>query len=219
MNIKSLIKRVAFVAAVAATIQAGSAQASTVTIDFNSAPIGFQTNTYAAQGVTFSGGLLGAGVNVQSFVSGGYSPVFTVAGNQSLFLNTVDVNDHVTHTPSTFATFAFDVSNVSMIFADSEIGSYLGRIIAYNAANVQIGDTGYLTTPGSGYATLSLNVSGIRKLEFYTDWDGAVVDNLVYTVADVVAVPEPATLALLGLGLAGIAGAGKGKRKSKKVAA
>ncbi len=201
----SLLRKVSKAAlglATLAAVYAAPAQADVVVVDFDAAPTGFLTNFYASTaGVTFSG----IGLMPYSLSSSIYP------GLPSNFYNPGNAVGNVTTAPIT-ATFNSDVSNVSMIFADTELGSVLGRILAFDFLGTQIGDTGAVTTPSftyPGFSTLSLNLSGIRSIVFFSDSDGAVVDNLTFTT-----VPAPGAFALLGLGLFGIGGL----RRNRKVA-
>ncbi len=162
------------------SLSALSSQATVLTFDAY-APGTILTNEYAAQGVNFTGNAL-----VYTQAPFYVSPVNGLAAGGAVFS----------------AVFDWDIDNVEATFLDSEIGSNVGSMLAYDFNNVLLGSV-TATTPGAMSVTLSLNLAGIRRVDFLAADDGAVVDNLTFTPS-ASAVPEPATLALLGLGLAGL---------------
>jgi len=207
----SLLKKISKAAlglATLAAVYSAPAQADVVVVDFDSAPTGFLTNFYSSTaGVTFSGG---GGSNGIEIVPYSLSST-TYPGLPSNFYNPGNKVGLV-YSPIIFATFANEVSNVSMTFADTELGSILGAMTAFDFSGHQIGFTNFVLTPFTtypGFSVLSLNMSGIHLIAFQTDGDGAVVDNLTFTT-----VPAPGALALLGLGLFGIGGL----RRNRKAA-
>jgi hypothetical protein len=161
-------------------LSAASAQATVITFDEYSAGT-VLTNEYAALGVTFTGPAL---VYTQ--------PPFYVSSPNGLAAGGTTIT----------ASFSSDVSHVSAYFLDSEGGSNVGTMSAYDINNILLGSA-TATTPagnnGSGGlpVLLSLDFAGIRSVTFLAADDGAVVDNLT--------IPEPGTLALLAFGLAGAA--------------
>ena len=171
-------------------------------IDVSGGPVAV-TNQYAAQGVTFSS------ASAYTVSDGVHAPL-TASG---LLLVSYPFISSPTagaiFTTQVKATFSTDVSNVSLIFADTEIGSVLGSMSAFDFNGNLLGTTGNITTPNNanfggvavGELTLALNYSGIRSVVFNTDSDGAIVDNLSFTPA----VPEPEIYAMMvaGLGMTG----------------
>lgn len=162
-----------------------AAQAAVIDFDAYS-PGTILTNQYAAQGVTFAGNAL-----VYSQSPYYISPVNGLAAGASVFS----------------AVFAWDVNYVAAYFLDSEGGSNVGAMYAYDVNNILLGSA-TATTPGAMSTTnfapvlLQLTLPGIHRVDFLAPDDGAVVDNLTFRPDSV---PEPETLALLGLGLAGLA--------------
>lgn len=110
-------------------------------------------------------------------------------------------------------SFSFDVSSVTFIYGGN-IGVF--NLVARNAANATIASFFQASTDaGQAAGPVTLTASGIRSL-FWEDPGGsfAPIDNLSIEAADVAAaVPEPASLVLLGTGLLSI-GARRWKRRS-----
>ncbi|MBX3381323.1 MAG: PEP-CTERM sorting domain-containing protein [Phycisphaeraceae bacterium] len=101
-------------------------------------------------------------------------------------------------------TFDSDVSNFSVLMNDTERGTLLGSVRAFDAKGNQIGlvtdFTGPYNTSWFYQSTLALNIGGIRRIELMSDADGAVFDNITFT-----RIPAPSAASILGLGLLGAA--------------
>jgi len=171
------------------------ANAEIVRIDFEDlgAP-SHVTSQYAALGAHFSAmpvmdmnGVLHSTVEVFSYVRGDFGT--KAAG---LWGSAITI------------TFDEAVSNFSVLMNDTERGSLLGSVRAFDASGKQIGFvndmTGAYNTSWFYQSTLSLSIGGIRRVELQSDADGAIFDNVTFT-----RVPAPSAASLLGLGLLGAA--------------
>ena len=96
-------------------------------------------------------------------------------------------------------------------------GNYDSRTIqlsGYDANNKLVGSTGAVAMQDSRWGFIAANFSNISKLEIRSDRGGSwfAIDDLQFGATSV---PEPTSLALLGLGLFGVAAA---RRKAAKKA-
>jgi hypothetical protein len=92
--------------------------------------------------------------------------------------------------------FEVPTNRVSVRVFDTEVGTVLGTLQAFDVNGLLL-DTATLITPDSQSAVLSVQGSGIARVRFSVDSDGAVFDNLYFGSR---AVPEPATWGLVVLG-------------------
>ena len=189
------MKAACALAALAVAGASGVACADIVTINFEGlAAPAVVAEQYAGEGVHFtsgaafdSNGVFHNSVEVFAFGLGDF-------GNRTagMWSNTVTL------------TFDADVSDFSVLMADTESGTFLGSVRALDVNGVQIGFTSANTlgynTPWFYQRTLAVNVPGIRRIELLTDRDGAIFDNVTFT-----RVPAPAAsmaLGVMGFGLA-----------------
>lgn len=171
------------------------ASAEVVTINFEDlAESTSVTNQYAHLGVHFSmtpvvdpSGTLRSSVEVFSYAKGDFGT--RAAG---LWASPVLI------------TFDSAVSNFSVLMNDTERGTTLGTVRAYDAGGKLIDyvtdTTGNYNTSWFYQNTLRIQAGGIRSVVLMSDADGAVFDNITFT-----RIPAPGAASLLGLGLLGAA--------------
>jgi hypothetical protein len=97
-------------------------------------------------------------------------------------------------------------SFVKVLFADSEVGTTIGRLDAYGADGSLLASLAP-TTPNSSTALLTIDNPGIARLRFTDVDDGFEIDNISFaTPVAVAAVPLPPAWQLLLVGLGTVVG-------------
>lgn len=166
--------------------------------------IGFDSIDASAGPVAVTSQFAGLGVSFSNlFVMESSAPFVSTAPNVGV------INDEVPFSLLVTATFSAAVSDVSAVFFDSNVGTNLVTMKAFDAANALLGTT-IATTPGSQMQVVSLSFAGTRRVTLETDADGSLFDDFTFTPA--VAVPEPGMVALFGFGLAAM---GLGRRRKR----
>ncbi len=201
---------------------AAPSQAATYTIDFDTLPGGgaladgsVLSNQYAAWGVNFSGFENGTAVP-QPLATTAFSGEFGGAPVSGNVLENRDVNN----SRADVIRIEFDsgVSGIAFDFIPFGSKGPDTRFLAYDAADNLLLDT-TAGGPASSYVNFHYTglsaLSGVARLDILQPDDGWVwgLDNFSFTSgAGPTSVPEPGTLALLGLGLAGLGAMRRRKR-------
>lgn len=175
-------------------ISVGPVLAAPIVIDFEDAPGGAIGGFYSGLGVTFS--------NTKR-----WGPTSLAGMSGSYAVSAISGGVQPTPTQPLVATFTTGMQMVGITGID--VGSNGIQIDAYDSVSGgALIATDQFFGPGVGvgiFATITANSPGILRVEFYQPQnvvgDGVIWDDFTF---EALAVPEPVSLALLGLGLAGL---------------
>ena len=166
-------------------LSSAQVSATTISLDFDTPTTG--SNIIGTPLVTAAGTITVEEGELSAFAD----PEFTAAGASGNNFNIDDNN-------GALMSFSFDVNSITFIYGGN---SGVFDIIARDAANVVIDSFFQASTDaGQPAGPITLNGPGIRSIFFEDPGNNfSAIDNV-----SIETVPEPTTLALMGLGLAGI---------------
>lgn len=131
------------------------------------------------------------------------NPFYTSgAGSSEVSLSNVgQINDENPFSLSVTAIFNGTTDFIQATFFDSEIGTQLIKMIAYDILG-NIIDIVDVVTPAQQFSIVGISAAGIHKVVMETDSDGAGIDNFTFNSTQ--EIPEPTPISLFILCIAGL---------------